>query len=361
LELPDGGWKELQRVVEEGITPPHDPRKVDALAKVFSEFRRQRVPLDLLLVTGDLATDGSEQAMGTAKAVLDGDIRQGPTNRLVYDGVRVPAERRIVLPGNHDRYRSKVLLSQDYNNTFLEEHFGKRGEYPYVVGYRRPEYRSDSSAPTLVFFVFDSTPSPAAVGTREFRRNVLGYGYNMAASGKVERAECRRLLELASELDHATTVPGWDGEPLEVTPDAVVRVVLLHHHPLISKQARWETGLVNRLKRSMSLLVDGDEFVESCLEARMDLVLFGHEHLFYRRARRTQSGHRTYFFCCPTATCVEGSDTGFYMFHFHPDRFVCRPFQYGSSSSGRGRFAFVEGLAKTYPYASRSRQPATPV
>src|SRR6266480_922263 len=56
--------------------------------------------VDAIIVTGDLATTGSEVDLSTAKAFFFADTRIPPVARVKLN-LRIPV---IFLPGNHDRF-----------------------------------------------------------------------------------------------------------------------------------------------------------------------------------------------------------------------------------------------------------------
>jgi len=131
----------------------HSFAKIDALSQEFYEFRRLDSYPDVIVVTGDVSTDGSTQSLETALGFIQGsEIFKGVPGRLITTGLCASPDRRIIIPGNHDRYGFGLLPLQRTSDA-LESVFSTSREYPYVVVYH-PTY--DNHTP-LLFFLFDST------------------------------------------------------------------------------------------------------------------------------------------------------------------------------------------------------------
>lgn len=86
----------------------------------------------------------------------------------------------MILPGNHDRYTGLPYGPLQRNNDHLETVLNTSpkypgSSYPWSVGYRSPAYGSDPGAPSLLFFVFDSTASVIA-REHHFRHRTWIYG-----------------------------------------------------------------------------------------------------------------------------------------------------------------------------------------
>jgi len=131
--------------------------------------------------------------------------------------------------------------------------------------------------------------------------------------GRIERAECEWLVDEADRIASAGSVATIDGGTMSVDYDKAVHIAAIHHHPL-------RTGAKSRWPADWTLMEQSELFVEACLDAKIDLVLFGHQHQTYS-GDRTKNRHRTRFFCCPSTAEYSAEDTGFYLFTFHTDRF----------------------------------------
>jgi 3',5'-cyclic AMP phosphodiesterase CpdA len=108
-----------------------------SLARKIREIERHQGKFDLLLATGDLVTDGSSEAFGWCLDYLQNDeVRGGDASRAATRGLGFDPDRRILLPGNHDRFNRAWLGFQQVNTAF-ERAMQTPTAYPYVVGYRR--------------------------------------------------------------------------------------------------------------------------------------------------------------------------------------------------------------------------------
>jgi 3',5'-cyclic AMP phosphodiesterase CpdA len=315
----------------------HSFGRIDALSAKLQEFSLSGKNADVLLATGDISTDGSEESLRTALDFFEsGDIHMGTPRRLVTTGLGVGANRRVILPGNHDRYAGNWSIGQEPSDR-LESVFGSPATYPYVVGYRRPELRSDPKVPALLFFVFDSTATDLA---RSEWHNPL---YRIAR-GRLESAECRWLVRQANEIATTKEVQGLDGQPLPVDYRASIRIAVLHHHPVIDEK-------VNESKE-LTLLENRQSFIDACFEAGIDIVLFGHEHTAYRTVVKPQPRsdwvprnytHNIYFFCCPSTSEYSAKGAGFYFFNFEETQFSVELYRWKGKS-------FVLDVTTPYKY-----------
>src|SRR5215212_9675883 len=112
--------------------------RVDALSKKIDELRSIGWGPDLILATGDVSTDGSEEALATALEFVESEkVYRGSPQRLVTKGLGATIKNRIIIPGNHDRYTGWLPLQRA--TTRFEKAFSAPDKYPYVVAYRRPE------------------------------------------------------------------------------------------------------------------------------------------------------------------------------------------------------------------------------
>jgi hypothetical protein len=242
--------------------------------------------------------------MRTARQVIENElVHIGDPGRAVSLGLGFPPDRRIVIPGNHDRYFMRGPLRPfQVPNSLLERSFSGPASYPYVIGYRNAARREDVTVPALAFFVFDSTPSVRTF--RIWKRTPT----RLIACGHVHEAERRWLVKKSRALATKSFIPGLDGAPLPIRGDRLVRIVVVHHHPIAVNREGWFNP--------DTIMYHHAEFVEACVEARIDVVLFGHEHVSFEKTVEQADGHRTHFFCCPTATEFSGPVWGFYLFSF---------------------------------------------
>jgi 3',5'-cyclic AMP phosphodiesterase CpdA len=86
-----------------------------SLARKIREIERHQGKFDLLLATGDLVTDGSSEAFGWCLDYLQNDeVRGGDASRAATRGLGFDPDRRILLPGNHDRF---IVLGSDFSKS----------------------------------------------------------------------------------------------------------------------------------------------------------------------------------------------------------------------------------------------------
>lgn len=278
---------------------PHAFAKIVSLSRAFHRLQDTH-QCDFVLATGDLTTDGSVGALRTAKEFIESDeITRGGRTAVLGLGLR--NNRRILVPGNHDRFTRSWIGFQVPSHRFEQELRTPR-RYPYVVGFRKPGTSNDPSMAAILFFVFDSTPSVFAELCPHHR----------VARGRLEPGDCDRFLKLARDVQNTGRVQGLDGKSMCVRYSNCVRVVALHHHPFDT--------------RSTTLLENSDEFRRCCFEAGVHLALFGHEHEEYYAMQIGASNmcsdtyHKVVYLCCPSAS-VYNSRHGFYHFHFDTSGF----------------------------------------
>jgi hypothetical protein len=308
---------------------PHSFKRLEALAAKILLLEQQggeRKPFDLTLVTGDLTTNGAEGAFRTAWHYITSEsIYMGSPGRLITNGLNAQHGRQLMIPGNHDRFARDWIPTQEPGNLF-ESILGTPNNYPYVVGYRRSGVANSRSEPALLFFVFDSTPSIIS------RMSPL----KRIARGRIETAECRWLVDCTTRLRNDGNVPGLDGGQMIIDFERCIRIAVLHHHPFDANR--------------MTMMENNEEFIEYCFKARIDLVLFGHDHRKYFDARWDMvDGEKRwiYFYCCPSASEYT-SQNGFYTFDFGTQDCTFRSFDWSN-----GSFVERESESHTWAYAPR--------
>jgi 3',5'-cyclic AMP phosphodiesterase CpdA len=351
-------------------TKSHDYNKLEELSQKFTEFRMQGRSPEFLVITGDVTTDGSAGAMNTAKLFVEQDIVKGAGTRKeikldqkLINGLNIPYRRRIVVPGNHDRYAGGLRPVQRPSFE-LENAFRTPKEYPYVVGYTPPittQYAELPETPrSLLFFVFDSTL------TQKGRADY----WNLIARGRVEAEDCQKLKDLVAQIRRTNQVATIDGQTITVDYDTCVRVALLHHHPISTDLP---ISLSDRL--GLTLMEDSELLVDACFDARIDVVCFGHQHVTYsaviersipvasteggRQNTATSNKHKVHFFCCPSTSEYSEKSNGFYLFDFHTDFFTVESFRWNGSNQWLGH-TFESKSRVRYSYSENKSQPAWP-
>lgn len=329
----------------------HSFAKIDALSGLFWDLTLvQKLKIDILLATGDITTDGSDDALKTAlKFFEEEDIFDGNPRRLIAKGLGVTRERRLVIPGNHDRYLgAKNVIPQQKSSSQLEQIFSTPTSYPYVVGYRRPEEISKAETPALIFYVFDSTlreEKPSGLVNK-----AKDYAYRIAR-GRVERAECRWMVEQSEKIIMEKSVSTIEGKQIPIDYDAAIRIAVLHHHPVRRPP---EAGLgLRELSKvfDCTLMENNYEFVNACFRAGIDIVLFGHQHIDYHTYinppyNAEQSYSPIHFFCCPSTSEFTEERSGFYLLDFDEEQFSVDRYIYDDGSE-----SFLQENVYTNRYA----------
>jgi 3',5'-cyclic AMP phosphodiesterase CpdA len=295
----------------------HSHSKLFTFARTILTRRLAEGLEDVVIATGDISTDGTERSLEIAKTFFD-QAMVYENGRLATYGLALPKHRRLILPGNHDRYGRFLVPYESSANRALERVFDLKDEYPYVVGYRRAEHWQNPNAPTLLFFVFDSTlTGESADSPSPFKR---------IARGLITTQDCDWLQTMPEILRKQGHVPDLEGQPLPFQYENSIRIVLLHHHP-VRKERR---GLFQLLdKQSWSVMEEAERFVDACFKAEIDLVLFGHEHENYNESEQREiqywkSSKRTHtirFVCCPSTTEYSEDKTGFYFVDFDANEY----------------------------------------
>lgn len=290
----------------------HRHTKLFAFGKTILQDRLANNVEDIIIATGDISTDGTVVGLKLAKSFFDRSMIH-ENGRLACYGLGRPNQRRLIIPGNHDRYGDYFLPYESATNRSLEEIFELRDEYPYAVGYRREETRGNHRAPTLLFFVFDSTLTREAAESPNPIRRV--------ARGLVTPEDCDWLRNIGKLLRSQDYVPDFGGQHLQFQYENTIRIALLHHHP-VRKKKRGLSQLFDN--NSWSIMENASAFVDACFNAEIDLVLFGHEHENYNEqeqreitdSKGVRRAHTIRFVCCPSTAEYSEPKTGFYRIDF---------------------------------------------
>ena len=199
----------------------------DALKALESKLK-QLMP-DIVIASGDLATLGDRASTAAAYSFL---------SNVTQETCRLPSERLIVIPGNHDTLLKYCRISPSR-------------AYDSVVGsvpiFREIEIRG---FPVFVFS-FDSS-----IDTR-------GEWWPFAASkGRVKPETFIKFNDEAFELRQNN--PGRFEEGL--------KIAIVHHHPL---------PVPNKEFQAFTVMQNGGTFIAHMQSNGVNLVLHGHEHFPY--------------------------------------------------------------------------------
>ncbi|MGH9871196.1 MAG: metallophosphoesterase family protein [Pyrinomonadaceae bacterium] len=315
----------------------HGFGKIDALSAKFAALEAVGLGPDLLLATGDISTDGAGESFEVAREFIESkEIQRGTPDRLVTVGLGMNRDRRIIVPGNHDRYAKESRVPYQNPTSALEAAFQSRNNYPYAVAFRRSGVENDSANPALLFFVFDSTAPE--------RLTTTVAPWVRIARGRIENAECRWLASQIETITKSGRLDSLDGGSVAIDYENAVRIAVLHHHPIM----KYPRKVFDRWTQ----MENAPAFVNACFDAGMDLVLFGHEHQDYwtheQRLARTTPGkpHGIYFICCPSTAEFSETNNGFFYIDFNTDHFVVRACTWNGKS-------FIEALPRRHLYDRR--------
>jgi 3',5'-cyclic AMP phosphodiesterase CpdA len=286
---------------------------------------------DLVLATGDLTTDGRRGSFETVLQYFQSGPSSGENKMRIRNfGLNAGKARRLLIPGNHDRFGGELVPNQRHSDVF-EKVLGTPHPYPYVVGYRPPGREPTSL--TLLFFVFDST-------LPEGRESSGWSGWARAiAQGRIGSEEISEAFDnQAQDIVKNGKVRGLSGEVLDFDPKNTVRIAVLHHHPVVTPGAdeeiarreqggwRWPRLSKKEFDAELVKMNGAEEFLRGCFRAGVQLILFGHQHFPYRRLIKLKNMDEVqgpfgaikaiYAFCCPTTLEFKAPSNGFYVFDF---------------------------------------------
>lgn len=201
------------------------------------DLKSLETKVDLLVVTGDLIDGGFSGIWRRDEASQALHNVCNYLKKLCQDLGLDPQERLVVVPGNHD-YRLKGLIrrrvqSERFVNVFKE--------------YYRPVLIPSLG---ICVFVLDS--------------NALEKGINLA-TGLVEKKDLVAFADFLNQLR--------DSRAEEL--NSCVKIVLLHHHPM-PIAATERGGLLDQ--PGFLLLKNAGQFMTSMVNAKIDLILHGHQH-----------------------------------------------------------------------------------
>jgi len=327
---------EKRAFYKKGRAKGHCFSRLVALARQMDRLERLDGRFDAVLCTGDLATDGSPAALATCLSYIENEeVRAGEPSQAYTLGLNASAQRRLLLPGNHDRWTRKYAGFQVQGAAF-ERALGLPTEYPYVVGLRGQGTANEPDESAILFFVFDSTPGVF----------VNFWWWDRLARGRLEHGALDSFMRKARAIQDDGIVRNLGGgADLRVRYSNCVRVALLHHHPFD--------------RHGTTLMENSTEFKEFCTRAGIHVVLFGHEHKEYRAQDFGASelapdpNHQTVYFCCPSAS-EYSSAHGFYEFTFDSIGFdftfhKWRNMQF--EPGGIDENSFLPGAPQRYPFS----------
>lgn len=248
--------------------------------KIFERYTDDK---PIIIITGDMVDDGEKEQYVEVRRILD---------KLCNSQFRV-----LLIPGNHDYGTNGNFARKEKFKRFKEYFSGyfidRKVEFPYFppvdqfgghifIGLNSMEG------------VFRSGEEVAPEDDGIFAGNTPNYGDKEVffASGKLGDEQINRTLTILEKYKDRSSEQ---------------KVILyLHHHPFDIKD-----GLIHKFVHS---LVDGKEFLQKIADYRVDLLLFGHEHIhldFTETKWSKEYGiHRTKILCSGKSTGGERAKEG---------------------------------------------------
>jgi hypothetical protein len=317
------------------LQAPHSEDKMRSLAMTLKRLEQHHV----LVATGDLSTNGTETSLRNAQAYFQRETIPTKSGiRAASFGLFNAGVHQILLPGNHDRFDEKLIATQnpDKNDNF--ERILLRNEeiiYPYVDVFQMKSSitrNGNKEPPTLLFFVFDSN---LKADTKSNPKDLIG----AIARGEITKEDLESFQKQVKEASQGK-VKDKDGKEYELDPSNTIRIALLHHHPIRiprkpssqkTRIVRWFKGIFKEAEEWTTALNGSEDFLRTCYESGIQLVLFGHDHhqqyeTWEPNDHRNPEASKNVFgevnkslhlFCCPSTLEIDATPNGFYTFDIH--------------------------------------------
>jgi 3',5'-cyclic AMP phosphodiesterase CpdA len=188
-----------------------------------------------VVVSGDLTTQGDNDGLVEARMFLE----------RLSDLLRLPRERFVIAPGNHDILVKGKTVTNHFEN---EQHFRTQmlEFYGHHIELERIHQFKGADGIYYVFVCLNSS--------RPRDTETMNYGY-------VGRDRSGPIMKEASQIVRARD-------------DATWMAVVLHHHILPSQQVEYAVP-----NRPVSLAIDAGEIVAIAADNGFDAILHGHEHV----------------------------------------------------------------------------------
>ncbi len=282
----------LHRRADLGFLRSHDPDVLEAVAHLAWQLGTARA-IDMIAVTGDIATHGRPEDQALARTFIDGradgslpwltSIRPHPliSEMPTLAGAGVPV---VVVPGNHDRYTLPIGLPR---NSHFDREFGIAGTWGPLWDGADCQYRLVRANGLVAAVVAADFSLRHALDASVFPP--LAY----LGEGRAYPDILRRLHgQTAALLNHQSR------------PDLVVWLV--HFAPDFPFPAGrgWWLGFH-----------DGDKVLQAAASLGVDALLTGHTH----RALRYPAGSGTVH-CAGTASQLGAAEQWVHVLALHPKR-----------------------------------------
>ncbi len=199
-----------------------------AFRKHFKLRQENTIGNYICAITGDLSKKGDIKSFNLAKQFLFENNNSEITDEI---GLKLPKEKVILIPGNHDSYNSKILGKNSLVN--FNESFGIFDPYPITKFIEHDGF-------SISIIAFDST--------------YLKNAYTLA----------KKLGRGIIEKEQYALAEGFLRDR-----KSNLRIVMLHHNPIFPPN----------VKKDWNLILEGSKiFIDWIIKQKIDFVLFGHIH-----------------------------------------------------------------------------------
>ncbi len=203
--------------------------------KELFRFIAKNLPHHIVLITGDLTNDGTQQQIYTAYGLISELSKSNPV---------------FAVPGNHDYARIGLFFKEEAKDTWRSLLWE-----PMLPNSIAGEFSMPEDGANIGVYVLDSYETPVALIGLDTADPL---DEEFLARGRWTYAQSKRLEQILLELRES------------------IRVVFFHHHPFLRDEV---LSIYDTFPLVESLVLDGAEMLIDSLKGRCELVLFGHKHV----------------------------------------------------------------------------------
>jgi 3',5'-cyclic AMP phosphodiesterase CpdA len=303
---------------------PHDFKLIRALDTAFSEIPYQmkrdldlvKMPkIDILLVTGDITTDGEENSFLNAQTYFQSKFLITKKKKIGLDF----KENIFIVPGNHDCLIQKfervpflrylcTKQNKNYNNQFEDLPFIRRRKI---------------NGTNFLFIGLDSNQVEKKL------RNI--------AKGRVGPEQLKKIDNKLIKLRNSN----------EEYYNSCFKIAFLHHHLLRPNSNKKGTFKEYFQNLTLNILIpheleDSKEVMDILDKNKIDMVVFGHQHISYRTLWEDGIWSNIYNSCAGTATQMnKKKKNSFKLYLFFSNKFQIIEYKIKKDSF---RFEYVSPL-----------------
>jgi hypothetical protein len=292
LADPVGQFFQKKCAAQDGIITQRLTAYVRSLLAEASRHNLVDCDVDLCLLLGDLVTFPHPEAFAYLVHFVTQRSFTSETvfGRLTSDGLGIPADRLLVVPGNHDKLLLKNL------NAFYEG-VSKPLGLPAKPREQSCTFVSRSFAGWEFLFILVD-PNEYASGDMRLEDSVFEYRRHLAA-GRITEPLVRKLRDGLQDLARGRQVD--DAQLADYS--AATKVLVLHY-----AASRWAvSGFPGRDELVLPHICRGIDALFDATDGHVDLVLHGHLH-----ATRIYRHHGVPIISVPTL-CQRGEqERGFF-------------------------------------------------